>query len=75
VAYGPKYVSFFTLRNPAMTPSPSVTTKWGPPVSSIFHLMPSNNNNNAYLEQLLTTQTQLMQVMLQTLTSMQPNQQ
>jgi hypothetical protein len=37
---------------------------------------PSNNNNkNAHLEQLLTTQTQLMQAMLQTLNSMQPNQQ
>jgi hypothetical protein len=37
---------------------------------------PSNNNNhnnNAHLEQLLTTQTQLMQVMLQTLNNMQPN--
>jgi hypothetical protein len=40
---------------------------------------PSNNNNNinnnAHLEQLLTTQTQLMQAMLQTLNNMQPNQQ
>jgi hypothetical protein len=27
----------------------------------------NNNNNNAHLEQLLTTQTQLMQAMLQTL--------
>jgi hypothetical protein len=36
---------------------------------------PSNNNNNANLEQLLTTQTQLMQAMLQTLNSIQPNQQ
>jgi hypothetical protein len=39
---------------------------------------PSNNNNNhntnAHLEQLLTTQTQLMQAKLQTLNSMQPNQ-
>jgi hypothetical protein len=35
----------------------------------------SNNNNNAHLEQLLTTQTQLMQAMLQTLNNMQPNQQ
>jgi hypothetical protein len=34
----------------------------------------NNNNNNAHLEQLLTTQTQLMQAMLQTLNSMQPNQ-
>jgi hypothetical protein len=32
----------------------------------------NNNNNNAHLEQLLTTQTQLMQVMLQTLNNMQP---
>jgi hypothetical protein len=30
----------------------------------------NNNNNNAHLEQLLTTQTQLMQAMLQTLNSM-----
>jgi hypothetical protein len=37
---------------------------------------PSNNNNsNAHLEQLLTTETQLMQAMLQTLNSLQPNQQ
>jgi hypothetical protein len=38
---------------------------------------PSNNNpnNNAHLEQLLTTQTQPMQAMLQTLNGMQPNQQ
>jgi hypothetical protein len=37
---------------------------------------PSNNNHkNANLEQLLTTQNQLMQVMLQTLNNMQPNQQ
>jgi hypothetical protein len=41
---------------------------------------PSNNNNNnhntnSHLEQLLTTQTQLMQAMLQTLNNMQPNQQ
>jgi hypothetical protein len=35
----------------------------------------NNNNNNAHLEQLLTTQTHLMQVMLQTLNNMQPNQQ
>jgi hypothetical protein len=39
---------------------------------------PSNNNNNtntnnANLEQLLTTQNQLMQAMLQTLNNMQPN--
>jgi hypothetical protein len=30
----------------------------------------NNNNNNAHLEQLLTTQTQLMQAMLQTLNNM-----
>jgi hypothetical protein len=39
---------------------------------------PSNNNysnnNNANLEQLLNTQNQLMQAMLQTLNNMQPNQ-
>jgi hypothetical protein len=35
----------------------------------------NNNNNNAHLEQLLTTQNQLMQAMLQTLNNMQPNQQ
>jgi hypothetical protein len=37
---------------------------------------PSNNNNNtnnANLEQLLTTQNQLMHAMLQTLNNMQPN--
>jgi hypothetical protein len=33
------------------------------------------NNNNANLEQQLTTQNQLMQAMLQTLNNMQPNQQ
>jgi hypothetical protein len=39
---------------------------------------PSNNNNsnnNVNLEQLVTTQNQLMQAMLQTLKNMQPNQQ
>jgi hypothetical protein len=39
---------------------------------------PSNNNNsnnNVNLEQLLSTQSQLMQAMLQTLNNMQPNQQ
>jgi predicted XRE-type DNA-binding protein len=35
----------------------------------------NNNNNNANPEQLLTTQNQLMQAMLQTLNNMQPNQQ
>jgi hypothetical protein len=35
----------------------------------------NNNNNNANLEQLLITQNQLMQAMLQTLNNMQPNQQ
>jgi hypothetical protein len=35
----------------------------------------SNNNNNANLEQLLSTHNQLMQAMLQTLNNMQPNQQ
>jgi hypothetical protein len=34
-----------------------------------------SNNNNANLEQLLTTQNQLMQAMLQTLNNMQPKQQ
>jgi hypothetical protein len=47
VAYWPKYVSFFTLRNPATTPSPSVTAKWGPPVSSIFHLTPADPGHAA----------------------------
>jgi hypothetical protein len=38
---------------------------------------PSNNNsnNNVNLEQLITTQNQLMQVVLQNLNNMQPNQQ
>jgi hypothetical protein len=35
----------------------------------------NNNNNNANLEQLLNTQNQLTQAMLQTLNNMQPNQQ
>jgi hypothetical protein len=35
----------------------------------------NNSTNNANLEQLLTTQNQLMQAMLQTLNNMQPNQQ
>jgi hypothetical protein len=35
----------------------------------------NSNNNNANLEQLLNTQNQLMQAMLQTLNNMQPNQQ
>jgi hypothetical protein len=47
VAYWPKYVSFFTLRNPATVPSPSVTAKWGPPVSSIFHLAPADPGHTA----------------------------
>jgi hypothetical protein len=34
----------------------------------------NNNNNNANLEQLLTTQNQLMQAMPQTLNNMQPHQ-
>jgi hypothetical protein len=34
-----------------------------------------SNNNNANLEQPLTTQNQLMQAMMQTLNNMQPNQQ
>jgi hypothetical protein len=38
--------------------------------NSQFNGQPSNNNNNAHLEQLLTTQTQLMQAMLQTLNNM-----
>jgi hypothetical protein len=32
-----------------------------------------SNNNNANLEQLLSTQNQLMQAMVQTLNNMQPN--
>jgi hypothetical protein len=47
VAYWPKYVSFFTLRNPATMPSPSVTAKWGPPVSSFFHLTPADPGHAA----------------------------
>jgi hypothetical protein len=35
----------------------------------------NNSNNNANLAQLITTQNQLMQAMLQTLNNMQPNQQ
>jgi hypothetical protein len=47
VAYWLKYVSFFTLRNPATMPSPSVTAKWGPPVSFIFHLAPADPGHTA----------------------------
>jgi hypothetical protein len=36
---------------------------------------PSSSNNNVNLEQLITTQNQLMQVILQTINNMQPNQQ
>jgi hypothetical protein len=35
---------------------------------------PNNNNNNANLEQLLSTQNQMMQALPQTLNNMQPNQ-
>jgi hypothetical protein len=35
----------------------------------------NNSNNNVNLEQLITTQNQLMQAVLQTLNNMQPNQQ
>jgi hypothetical protein len=35
----------------------------------------NNNNNNVNLEQLITTQIQLMQAVLQTLNNKQPNQQ
>jgi TolA-binding protein len=35
----------------------------------------NNSNNNVNLEQLITTQNQLMQVVLQTLNNVQPNQQ
>jgi hypothetical protein len=47
VAYWPKYISFFTLRNQATTPSPSVTAKWGPLVTSIFHLTPADPSHAA----------------------------
>jgi hypothetical protein len=45
--------------------------------NSQYNGQPSSNNNNtnAHLEQLLTTQTQLMEAMLQTLNHMEPNQQ
>jgi hypothetical protein len=38
LAYLPKAVSSSSLCSPATTPSPSVTAKRAPPVSSIFHL-------------------------------------
>jgi hypothetical protein len=47
VAYWPKYVSFSRLRSPATTPSPSVTAKWAPPVSSISHLRPADPGHAA----------------------------
>jgi hypothetical protein len=47
--------------------------------NSLCNGQPSNNNNNSNnnvnLEQLITTQNQLMQAVLQTLNNMQPNQQ
>jgi hypothetical protein len=47
VAYWTKYVSFSRWCSPATTPSPSVTAKWGPPVSSIFHLAPADPGHAA----------------------------
>jgi hypothetical protein len=38
---------FSRWRNPATTPSPSVTAKWAPPVSSIFHLVPADPSHAA----------------------------
>jgi hypothetical protein len=40
LAYLPKDVSSSSLRSPATTPSPSVTAKRAPTISSIFHLAP-----------------------------------
>jgi hypothetical protein len=42
LAYLPKVVSSSSLCSPATTPSPSVTAKRAPPVSSIFHLAPAD---------------------------------
>ena len=38
---------FSHWRNPATTSSPSVTVKWAPPISSIFHLMPADPGHAA----------------------------
>jgi hypothetical protein len=47
LAYLPKFVSSSSLRSPAMTPSPSVTAKWAPTISSIFHLAPADPGHTA----------------------------
>jgi hypothetical protein len=38
---------FSRWRNPTMTPSPSVTAKWAPPVSSIFHFASTDHGHAA----------------------------
>jgi hypothetical protein len=43
---------FFEFAQPATTPSPSVTAKWAPPVSSIFHLAPADPGHAAALPHL-----------------------
>jgi hypothetical protein len=47
VAYWPKYVSFSRLRSPTTTPSPSVTAKRAPHVSSISDLVSADPGHAA----------------------------
>jgi hypothetical protein len=47
LVYLPKDVSSSSLRSPAMTSSPSVTSERAPTVSSIFHLAPANPGHAA----------------------------
>jgi hypothetical protein len=47
IAYWPKYVSFSRLHSLATTPSPYVTVKWVPHVSSISHLAPADPGHAA----------------------------
>jgi hypothetical protein len=47
LAYLPKDVSSSSLRSPTTTPSPSVTAKRAPTVSSIFHLVSADPGHAA----------------------------
>jgi hypothetical protein len=47
LAYLPKDVSSSSLRSPATTPSPSITAKRAPTISSIFHQAPADTGHAA----------------------------
>jgi hypothetical protein len=47
LAYLPKDISSSSVRSPTMTPSPSVTAKRAPTISSIFHLAPADPGHAA----------------------------